>query len=729
MGPGTLMDHSRSLLALVAVALAWLPSVATGVDVEPAWQAGGPDGGYVIDLTIAPSEPVRVFALTVGSGYYQYAGHIFVSTDSGSSWEVTGSASVSPACQSMAVDPLAANRLYASFWLQGVFRSEDRGQSWTAAREGLPRHTPTSDEYRDVIILAASRELRGTVLSVTDSPSDTHDDVFVTRDSGTSWTPAFTAGHLDFVTWSPGSPEVAYLGGDRQEFARSMDGGSSWQAVAELGEAHPRAIAFHPTDPSRLWVGARGVHRSTDGGLTWELHTEGLEEPVSTEQVATIRSLAVDAAHPEQLVAASWGATYTSSDGGVTWARFPDEVRHLWLTDLEASPEPGGPLLAAAQDLGVYRFENGQWAQSHSALRGASIWLLVADPARPGVAFASAGTHVRPGSLPGLHRTTDGGNSWTTVRSVWGWCTPETFALDPSNGNHVLVSDCEGFGLAASTDGGDSWSLVDLPGEWPDSLGPIVFSPSSPDRVYAFGDSGRVLRSDDRGATWQVVNTEFHSQPWPLAAAVHPLEPQVVYAGLPVPQATFVYGSVARSTDGGETWVDVSEGLPCWPNWGGCGYESIAWLGIHPDRPDRIWAVTVEHGLYVSEDGAASWHASSTPVLAGGVTLIPGRPDTVVVGDRAGGGIVVSDDGGQTWRSLGASLGPPPAVFALASSPDGELLYAGTSTSVLHLHGPTFRRPGGRLGAPAAVTPIPWRSPTTTSQSLTVPRRAPALAR
>jgi photosystem II stability/assembly factor-like uncharacterized protein len=447
------------------------------------------------------------------------------------------------------------------------------------------------------------------------------------------------------------------------------------------------AIAFDPVDETRLWVGGFGVYLSTDCGETWTLHTAGLDDPAQPGATARIISLAVDWGDTSRLVAASGFGTFSSSDGGRTWSSLPnpDEPYAWWAPLVASSPQPGGPMLAGSSLRGVLRFEGTSWVPSRAGLYAVPGDILAIDLQRPDTVYTAVGLYHT--SLPGLQRSTDAGHSWrdvTTSLGPHGGYGLYHMAVDPADGRHILISTAAGEGLAASTDAGETWYLPDLPGVWPDSVAPIVFAPSDPARVYGFRFE-ELLGSTDGGQTWHLVNDRDVGWLEPQAAAVDPTDPDVLYAG-----------AVSKSTDGGLTWEGAGHGLPVWPY-----PDPVELIAVDPNNRDLVVAVTGSHGLYVSEDGAAYWQPSSAPVLAGGVAFVRDRPGTILVGGRDGGGMYISEDAGQTWRHLGAGLDPAPRVLSLAASPDGSLVYAGTSTSVLHLHRSVPPRgPRGRFGAP-----------------------------
>jgi photosystem II stability/assembly factor-like uncharacterized protein len=157
---------------------------------------------------------------------------------------------------------------------------------------------------------------------------------------------------------------------------------------------------------------------------------------------------------------------------------------------------------------------------------------------------------------------------------------------------------------------------------------------------------------------------------------------------------------VFRSDDGGETFAEASDGL---------SIPHIRWLAYHPDVSDLEFAGTEPAGIFVSHDGAGSWRACPEVEALRDEHgwWLPYSPEAGCVrgfafhGRRAYaavevGGVLRSDDAGETWRLAGGSTGEPvfeippaPLVFSdvhwVASHPASpDLVYAATAEGLYH---------------------------------------------
>jgi hypothetical protein len=248
-------------------------------------------------------------------------------------------------------------------------------------------------------------------------------------------------------------------------------------------------------------------------------------------------------------------------------------------------------------------------------------------------------------------------------------------------GDHTVVDvlcigTAKGLFLATSEDGRRSWEIggphfpmagvyavgVDTRRETPRLL---VGASSS-----HFGPS--VATSDDLGATWQEPEASPVAFPESAGTALEriwqfapsPTAPNVVYAGTQ-PSALF------RSDDGGATFQLVT-GLwehPHRPSWGaGFGGQAIHTVLPHPSDPDRILVAMSTGGVYRTDDGGANWSPANKGIKAyffpdpwpefgqcvHKVARDAGDPDRLYAQNHHG--VYRSDNGGDSWDSIADGL-------------------------------------------------------------------------
>jgi photosystem II stability/assembly factor-like uncharacterized protein len=311
-------------------------------------------------------------------------------------------------------------------------------------------------------------------------------------------------------------------------------------------------------------------------------------------------------------------------------------------------------------------------------------------------------------------RTTDGGASWQNLTDKY-FKTGSVGAITvaPSDANVIYVGMGEapirgnvshGDGVYRSTDRGRTWTNVGL--EQTRQIARIVVHPNDPNLVYVaaqghvWGPNQErgVYRSRDGGRSWEQV---LYVDPVTGCSdiAMDPSNPRILFAGMwQVRRYPWELvsggpgGGLYRSTDGGDTWTKLGEGLPE-------GVVGKVGVAVSAARPDRVFAMVEAEkgGLFRSEDGGEKWtlvnndnrlrqrswyysevvadpsNADGVYVLNvellrstdGGVSFAPVRiehgdthdlwidpddPQHLILGDD--GGASVSQNGGRTWSTL-----------------------------------------------------------------------------
>ncbi|MBV9169137.1 MAG: glycosyl hydrolase [Chloroflexi bacterium] len=226
----------------------------------------------------------------------------------------------------------------------------------------------------------------------------------------------------------------------------------------------------------------------------------------------------------------------------------------------------------------------------------------------------------------GVWKTTDGGTYWRNVSDGFlGTSAIGAVDVSASDPNVIYVGTGEacirnnvshGDGVYRSTDAGKTWQNVGLR----DSrhIGCIRVHPQDPDIAYvaalghAFGpnDERGVFRTTNGGQSWdRVLFKSPHAGCHDISMDPH--NPRILYAAVWQTQRyphTLQSGGpesgVWRSTDGGDTWTDITRrpGLPT----GVLGKIGVA---ASPARSGRVWAlIEAEDGaLFRSEDGGETW--------------------------------------------------------------------------------------------------------------------------
>jgi len=490
---------------------------------------------------------LTVFALAVDRSGVVYAGGSGVSksVDGGSHWG-PATAGLSLGVVSLAIDPLDQRTLYAGT-SQGVYKSRNRGASWSPAAVGGGPPAATA--------LALDPRVPGTLYAGTVA------GVYKSTDGGAHWRTVNRglagAAVFDFALQAAAgpAPSVLYAGTSRGVY-KSLDRAEHWTpAGSGLPPLAIAALGADPRTPGVLWAGAAadgrdgsGLFKTTNAGGLWQVSNHGLF-------ASRVDSVAVDPLHPQTVFTASnERGVFRTFDGGATWAPANRGLpqRSVQALALDAT----APALYAGMLDGVFKStdEARSWEARNAGLIDpdtaypAAVTALAFDPQDSQTLYAAGPS--------GLYVSRDGAASWNRLNPpvVNGHQEIRSVAVDPANSSLLLAGNLAG--LFRSADGGVTWSQASLAPQV-SNLAAFAFDPGQPGLVYAAwkGGLGGILRSEDFGATWADISIATGLS-LPLAASDLAVDSTgTVYAAISL--------GVYRSTDHGATWSPfLSYGVP-----------------------------------------------------------------------------------------------------------------------------------------------------------------------
>jgi photosystem II stability/assembly factor-like uncharacterized protein len=303
-------------------------------------------------------------------------------------------------------------------------------------------------------------------------------------------------------------------------------------------------------------------------------------------------------------------------------------------------------------------------------------------PLRGGRSIAVSGVKGRPKDAyfgatgGGLWKTTDGGVNWSPVTDGQiKSASVGAVAVSESNPDIVFIGMGEscirgnimpGDGVYKSTDAGKTWTHVGFSDS--DAISKIRIHPTNPNIVFVAGfgkygapsDERGVFKTTDGGKTWKKVLFK-DNKTGAADVAIDRRNPNVMFAGLweayrvEYQMSSGGPGSgLYKSTDGGETWRDITRnpGLPS-------GLVGKISVGISGADSNRVYAL-IEHdngGLFSSDDAGATWKLANagrnirqrafyyTHVFAD-----PNNKDTVYMLNTS---LFRSTDSGKTLANIG----------------------------------------------------------------------------
>jgi len=658
------------------------------------WTTLGPltvFGGRIKAFDIDPVDPRHMLAGAATGG-------IWHSEDAGASWAPVNDFLGSLAISSFARDASDPATIYAGTSEYeytgtqgiGVLKSGDGGRSWMR----LAATDPVTSLNWTYVTHVASHPTSPNVVF-----ASTWNGAFRSTDGGATWNTVFSrivfdgfAGLIRNVEFNPLAPDQVLLGLEDSAVAYSSDGGSTWTTVQLSPPVNKRhtggvELAFAKTVNGLVYasVDRNGgeLWRSMDAGHTWML--TGAPKHIADNNSNAIW---VDPTNAQHLVVGGQ-RLWRSTNGGLTFSVISTG------TDSATSPvsahadhhaivaEPGyngasNARLYDANDGGIYRADNIQttatfsgWTNLNNGLNAVQFWGGVASSSFGGLFVG--GTQDN-GTLS-LQLT---GNHWFHWFGGDGGVT----TIDPTNptlwyGEYVYASVARTFDagvhagfICVGITEADYTQCGSAATAQANFIAPFVLDLNLPTRLLVGADSLWV--SDDARAptpVWHVVKPPSSTlRNYVSAIAVRPGDSNTVWVGHN--NGELYVSSNALST--GPVWRTVA-GLPA---------RFITRIVFDPSNANRIYVALggfVNGNLYVTDNGGTSWTSIGASLPAAPIyTLAIARANSQLLYVGTQIGVFASENGGHTWSA--SNDGP-------ANVPVEELSWLADNALVAATHG------------------------------------------
>ncbi len=534
----------------------------------------------------------------------------------------------------------------------------------TAPKNRVPDSTPA--------VWTALGPWGGTVLGLAIDPTDTNtvwaatrEGLFKTTDGGTNWIdrrPTGTQAAITAVALDPRRPSVVYAATFAEGVYKTLDGGKSWKHIkSDQPEPEYKSIVLDPTSSDTVLVSTEGgninagVHRSTDGGLTWSRALSRLPNS------ARVYALAIDPDNPKDVYAGTFGdGVFKSVYGGGSWKPAKEGLGSELVRALAISKTESGKSIFAATQSGLFESTNGgeSWDKVRIQKgRDPLLFALALDKKAPNTLYA--------GSQNTVYKTTDRGGEWTSLFPDAEFINMNAVAVDPLHSETIWVGTSRD-GVLKTTDGGETWTDPNRAFSNLDVRG--IATATETATLYA-GTINGLYRSVDRGLFTRIGSGLPDDTI--LALSRHPSDPRTLYAG--------THNGVFVSRDGGESWEGPKKGMS--------RGTTIGRIALDPTSPDTIYAAAWrEHELlYKSTDGGLTWTVlkkglpSGRGDAAASVAVDPKDPGTVYVNSYYGP--FKSTNGGETFTEITQGLPQAGGDFGYAIAIDAaapSTLYVST---------------------------------------------------
>ncbi len=657
-------------------------------------------------------------------------------------WINEGPGNIGGRINEVIVHPLDTSIIYAGCAVGGIFKTVDAGQNWTSIFD--------DHSYLAIGELVFDPQDPNIIYAGTGDPNITGypfvgDGIYKSSDGGASWEHLGLAevGIISRIFIDPNNSNLIYVAAMGIPFERdnnrglykSTNGGQTWNQVLFVDDdAGIIDLVVVPNNTQTIYAASWNrirnnsesliygtdsrIHKSTDGGVSWNILSNGLP----TGNVSRI-GLTMSASDTSMLYAVyvssslNIGGVYKTTDAGANWISLPVGQPLIYcysgfgwyFGQIRISPYNNNELFILGVDL-------------YKSTDGGYIWNTAGPNWATNQFYADKHDLVYIDSLTilcstdgGLYKSTDGGSNWTDIDNI-----PNTqfyrVAVDPHNPGFYAGGSQDNGTLYGSQNSFYSWERIN----GGDGFQPL-FDYSNPNIQYSESQNGMLYYTNGSGY-WQYFGTGISSsdrRSWDMPIIMSSHDPSVLYTGTyriyknsnaptgswstissdltdginskfhvistihesPI-DSTILYvgtsdGNVWRSLNGGTTWEDIYSTLPnryvtsvkASPNFANSVFVS------HSGYRDNDF---IPH-IHRSDDYGSTWTdiSGDLPQLAvNDLVILEGYGDMVIIA-ATDGGVYFTDNGGLKWARLASDM-PIVPIYDIEYDSYYQKIIAGT---------------------------------------------------
>ena len=605
----------------------------------------------------------------------------------------------------------------------GLWKTEDAGLTWKNISDGYFKTSSVgaiavADSDPNVVYVGMGESsLRNDI---------SHGDgIYKSEDAGKTWKHVGldNSRHIRRIRIHPQNPDLVYVAVLGHVYApskdigvyRSKDGGKSWEKTLFVDEntgaielamdmTNPRilyaAMWQVKMTPWGLYSGGPGssLYKSTDGGNTWEVLTEGLPKSIKGKIGVAVSPVKPDLVWA--LIEAEDGGLFRSDDGGKRWRLVSDDSvirdRHYYYTHIYADTQDAETVYIMVSPF-VKSTDGGRTFQSIRVPHGDNqdLWIAPEDNQRM-INSNDGGANV----------SFNGGKSWSrqdnqpTAQIYHVVCDNQfPYRVYGAQQDNSTISVSSRPGLSGITGRG----IVDMYTVAGGESGYIAVHPKDSNISYGGSYWGRMSRYDHRTketrdiSPWpelpagQYPNQVKYRFNWTFPIVLSPFDPNTVYAAANV---------LFKSTDEGHTWKIISPDLTRNDKSKQQGdiltqfYCTIFAVVESPLQKDLIWVGSDDGLVHLTTDGGKTWQNVTPKVMPewSRVSIIEASPHDAASAYLAVNRFDLDDlkpyiyktkDYGKTWKLITLGIRGDDFVRVVREDPKRKgLLYAGTETGV-----------------------------------------------
>ena len=544
-----------------------------------------------------------------------YSLGVMKSTDGGNTWRTTGlnwESSNAWLISRLLVSPVNSMLLLAAT-SQGIYKSIDSGATWTLTIGGNFRDMEFKPNDNKVLYACNGNE------------------IYKSTDEGSNGSKLGTGipsgiGRVALAV-TPANPDMVFAVTadktywDNGELYVSTDAGKVWQLKATnlnfLGQQgwYNLSIAVSPTNIQEIYLGGLNIIRTTNGGTSWKTIASSKDTTGLAYIHTNIHDLVITKGSPSIIYACSDGGVFRTTKNDTTWIDISKGLEIMEFYRIACAAPNTNFIIGGTESNGINKFKDTLWSK---VLNDEDGMQCLIDPNNSNIVYVGVNSGL-------ILRSTDGGVNFDSLIIRGGksvnspiWITPYVF--DPTNSKIIYSGYLDVWKNNTKTN--ITEKISEFSGK---ILNYIAVAPSDPLYIYA-GNDEKMYCTTNGGDTWkEILLPKFGSI---THLAIHPTNSRRIWVTI----SGYGTKKVFESFYSGDTWNNISEGLPAIP---------INCIVPQNYSPDRVYVGT-DAGIYYHDKNQTQW-----------VEYNDGLPKVIIndiVINYASGKLLAATNGRGVWE-------------------------------------------------------------------------------